>query len=113
MANRVFDPPPSLNIDAFDRLRWSIFDPAGTTSIQIAEDDNNPPTTLTPYSETHLIALQPATLIGASQMLFTVDSLGTYESHWNDGISDNEDGVEHLEEAWDYIMLRSQDGSPL
>jgi hypothetical protein len=113
MAARGPDPPQSLNRDAFDRLRWSIFDPAGTASIQIAEDDNDPPTTFTPYSDTHPVALQPAISTGASQMLFTVDSLGEYESNWNDGISDNEDGVEHLEDAWSYIMLRTKEGSPL
>jgi hypothetical protein len=113
MANTGFDPQRRLNRDAFNCLRWSIFDPAGTASIQIAEDDNDPPTSFTPYSDAHPIALQPATLVGASQMLFTVESLGEYESNWNDGISDNEDGVENLEDAWDYIMLKSKDGSPL
>jgi hypothetical protein len=105
------DPSSGLNRDAFDRLRWSILDP--THSIQVADDNNDSPSAFTPYSDTHSVALQPATTIGASQMLFTVDSLGMYESQWNDGISDPEDGVEHLEDSWDYIMIRSKDGKPL
>jgi hypothetical protein len=111
MANQQADPSEWLNCDAFNRLRWSILDP--THSIQVADDAEDPPAAFTPYSDTHPVALQPATTVGASQMLFTVDSLGTYESQWSDGISEPEDGVEHLEDAWDYLMIRSRDGKPL
>jgi hypothetical protein len=104
---------PILNTSAFERLYWSILDPEGISTIRVAEENENAAPASRASFTTHPIALEPATKTGASKLLVTAECLGYNEGHWNDGFEEPEEGVENLEDAWDYVLVKTEDGSPL
>jgi hypothetical protein len=102
-----------MNNDAFGRLYWSILDTSDTSSVQVADSNDDTSSPSGAYLSTHHIALEPATTTGASKLRCTAECLGAYESQWNDGFEEPAVGVENLEDAWDYFMIKTPDGSPL
>lgn len=105
----------NLNNAAFERLRWSIFDPAGTAGIAVADHVNGLETNLTPYANTHPIASEYVTLSLERKIVFFVETLGDYESHWHD---ENEFVDPHpvpnrLEDRWDALIVQRGDKGPL
>jgi hypothetical protein len=107
------EPPSIMNTHAFSRLYWSILDPAGIASVQVAEENDDASSPSGNDLPTHPIALKPATTTGANKLSFTAECLGIHESQWNDGFEPPEDGVENLEDAWDYFVIETADGSPV
>jgi hypothetical protein len=102
-----------MNTDAFDRLYWSILDTSGISSVQVVDSNDDTSSSFGASLSTHPIALELATTTGASKLLCTAECLGAYESQWNDGFEEPAEGVENLEDAWDYFMIKTPDGSPL
>ncbi|KAI4704704.1 hypothetical protein J4E89_009581 [Alternaria sp. Ai002NY15] len=105
-----------MNHDAFDRLYWSVLDPAGILSVQVAEDNEDASPCSRAYLIDHPIALEPATTTNANKLIFTAKDLGVHASEchmWSDGFEEPEDGVENLEDAWNYFVIETEDGSPL
>jgi hypothetical protein len=102
-----------MNHDAFDRLYWSVLDPEGIASVQVAESNEEALPSSRAYLTTHPIALEPATKTGASKLICTAECLGQHGDHlWSD-FEPPEDGVENLEDSWDYFIIENKDGSPL
>lgn len=105
-----------MNHDAFNRLYWSVLDPTGISSVQVAEDNEDAPSSSRAYLTDHPLALEPATKTNANKLIFTAKDLAEHASNchmWSDGFEEPEDGVENLEDAWDSFVIETQDGSPL
>ncbi|CAN9226838.1 unnamed protein product [Alternaria alternata] len=102
-----------VNTSAFERLYWPILDKEGISNIRVADKENNTSSSSRASFTNHPVALEPATVTNASKIFVTAECLACKEGEWNDGFEGQPEGVERLEDAWDYFVIETADGSPV
>ena len=102
-----------VNTSAFERLYWPILDKEGISNIRVANKENDTSQSSRASFTNHPVALEPATVTNASKIFITAECLACKEGEWNDGFEGQPEGVERLEDSWEYFVIETADGSPV
>lgn len=110
-----FDCYEDFNGAAFERLRWSVFDPAGIAGIRVLDSVESEVPTYTSFTDSHDLMSQYVTKTFAKKIIFFIEALGEYESEWNDAFSfvDPHPEPMRLEDCWDAMVVQREDNEPL